>query len=121
MASVANWKKEVATATEAALKRMFDEAWDSLSPEEREEIVAEREQWLGNLSYANRRRHLVHMQALPQDTEIVRRMSPEEKLAVMHALIRQAWELKAVVIRSREPELSEAEVTARAWEMVAGD
>jgi len=64
---------------------------------------------------------LIRMRALQQDTETVRRMSPAEKLAVMHGLIRQAWELKAAVIRSREPELSEAEVTARAWAMVAGE
>lgn len=61
------------------------------------------------------------MEALQRDTEIVRRMSPEEKLAVMHGLIRQAWELKAAVIRSREPELSEDEVRRRAWKMVAGE
>lgn len=61
------------------------------------------------------------MEAFQRDTEIVRRMSPEEKLAVMHGLIRQAWELKAAVIRSREPELPEDEVRSRAWKLVAGE
>jgi hypothetical protein len=61
------------------------------------------------------------MHAVQQDTEAVRRMTPEKKLAVMHALIRQAWELKAAVVRAREPMLAESEVRARAWESVAGD
>jgi hypothetical protein len=61
------------------------------------------------------------MEALQQDTDTLRRMSPEKKLTIMHALIRQAWELKAAVIRARQPELSETEVRARAWELVGGD
>ncbi len=61
------------------------------------------------------------MHALHQDTEAVRRMSPAEKLAVVHALIRQAFELKAAAVRARHPDLPEPEVRARAWEMVGGD
>lgn len=61
------------------------------------------------------------MQAIREDTETLRRMTPGEKLAVMHGLIRQAWELKAAVIRAREPDLPQPEVRARAWELVAGD
>jgi hypothetical protein len=61
------------------------------------------------------------MHVVQADTETLRRMTPGEKLAVMHGLIRQAWELKAAVIRAREPDLSEAEVRARAWELVGGD
>jgi hypothetical protein len=61
------------------------------------------------------------MDALHKDTEILRRMSPEQKLTVMHALIRQAWELKAAAIRMRQPDLSEPAVHARAWELVGGD
>jgi hypothetical protein len=61
------------------------------------------------------------MDALHQDTEILRRMSAEQKLAVMHTLIRQAWELKAAAIRARQPDLSEPLVLARAWELVGGD
>lgn len=61
------------------------------------------------------------MRALQEETEALRRMTPEEKLAVMHGLIRQAWELKAAAIRARQPDLPESEVRARAWEMVGGD
>jgi hypothetical protein len=60
------------------------------------------------------------MDTLRNDTETVRRMTPEQKLSVMHALIRQAWELKAAVLRSRDPTLSEAEVSDGAWELVSG-
>lgn len=56
-----------------------------------------------------------------RETDSLRRMSPEQKLAVMHALIRQAWELKAAVVRARQPELSEPEVRTRAWKLVGGD
>ncbi len=65
-------------------------------------------------------RQLLIMEALQQDTDSLRRMSPEQKLTVMHSLIRQAWALKAAAIRARQPELSEAEVRARAWELVGG-
>lgn len=61
------------------------------------------------------------MEPLQQDTESLRRLTPERKLTIMHALIRQAWELKAAVIRARQPELPEPEVRARAWEAVGGD
>lgn len=60
------------------------------------------------------------MEALQQETDSLRRMSPEQKLTVMHALIRQAWELKAAVVRARQPELSEPEVQTRAWQLVGG-
>ena len=61
------------------------------------------------------------MHALDQDTDAVRRMTPERKLAVMTGLIRQAWELKAAGIRARRPDLPDAEVCARARRMVAGE
>jgi hypothetical protein len=61
------------------------------------------------------------MEALQQETDALRRMSPAQKLNVMRVLIRQAWELKAAVIRARQPELSETEIRARAWELVGGD
>jgi hypothetical protein len=61
------------------------------------------------------------MEALQHETDALRRMSPEQKLNVMRVLIRQAWELKAAVIRARQPELSETEIRARAWELVGGD
>jgi hypothetical protein len=55
------------------------------------------------------------MEALQHETDSFRRMSPEQKLTV------KAWELKAAVIRARQPELSETEVRARARELVGGD
>jgi hypothetical protein len=60
------------------------------------------------------------MQTPEPNAEIVRRMRPEEKLAVMHALIRQVWELKVAIIRARQPDLPESEIHARAWRMVGG-
>ncbi len=53
--------------------------------------------------------------------EILRAMSPAKKLDVMHALIRQARELKAAAIRASEPELSSDEVDARIREIWALD
>jgi hypothetical protein len=61
------------------------------------------------------------MRAREQDTEAVRRLTPEEKLAVMHGLIRRAWELKAAALRATRPELSEPEIRTEAWKMVGGD
>jgi hypothetical protein len=55
------------------------------------------------------------------DLEILRRMTPDRKLAVMTSLIRQAFELKAAWLRARSPELSEEEIEARARELVAGE
>jgi hypothetical protein len=48
-------------------------------------------------------------------------MTPSQKLAVMHALIRQAYELKAAAVRARYPEMSEQEVRAKARTLVGGD
>lgn len=56
-----------------------------------------------------------------QETDTLRRMSPAQKLAVMHALIRQVFELKAATVRARWPDLSDAEVQERTRELVAGD
>jgi len=55
------------------------------------------------------------------ETETLRQMSPAQKLAVMHALIRQAFELKAATVRARWPDLSDAEVRERTRILVAGD
>jgi hypothetical protein len=55
------------------------------------------------------------------EVEILRRMTPAKKLAVMSALIRQAFELKAAVVRAQWPGLPPEEVRARAWALVAGD
>lgn len=56
-----------------------------------------------------------------RETEILRAMRPAEKLAVMHALIRQAFDMKAAALRSRWPEMPEAEVRLRTRSQVAGD
>ena len=61
------------------------------------------------------------MIALDQETEALRRMTPGQKLAVMNALIRQAYELKAAAVRTRWPEMSEQEVWARTRTLVGGD
>lgn len=61
------------------------------------------------------------MEAREQEYEVLRRMSPAKKLAVMRSLIRQAYELKAAGIRASRPDLPEAEVRARARELVGGD
>ncbi len=53
--------------------------------------------------------------------EILRAMSPAKKLDVMHALIRQARELKAAALRASEPELSPDEVDERIREIWALD
>lgn len=54
------------------------------------------------------------------ELEILRRMTPEQKLRVMRGLIRQAHELKAAGIRLAHPELPEDEVWARVREVIAG-
>lgn len=54
------------------------------------------------------------------ELEALRRMTPQQKLAVMRGLIRQAYELKAAGIRAAHPDLSEEEVRARTRELVGG-
>ena len=66
-------------------------------------------------------RQLGVMAMTDQEADTLRRMSPGQKLAVMHALIRQAFELKAATVRARAPDLPEAEVRERTWALVAGD
>jgi hypothetical protein len=53
--------------------------------------------------------------------EILRQMTPEQKLAVMRSLIRQAYALKEAGVRALHPELPEDEVRARTRAAVAGD
>ncbi len=55
------------------------------------------------------------------DLEVLRRLSPARKLAVMSSLTRQAWSLKAAIIRDRHPDLGPAEVTRLARKAVAGE
>lgn len=49
--------------------------------------------------------------------DLIRAMSPEEKLRVTEALRAAAWELKAAWLRSRRPDWSEDEVqdAVRRW------
>lgn len=61
------------------------------------------------------------MSLLDQETDLLRRMTPAEKLAVMQALIRQAYELKAAAVRARWPDLSEHEVWSKTRSLVGGD
>jgi len=51
------------------------------------------------------------------ETAIFRRMTPEQKLAVMHALWCQAWDLKAAGIRLQYPEWTESQVADRVREL----
>jgi hypothetical protein len=55
------------------------------------------------------------------ETDALRDMTPAQKLAVMTALIRQAYALKAGALSARWPHLSDVEVQARARALVAGD
>lgn len=43
-------ERERSAEREAAMREMFDEAWDSLPEAERAKVVAEREEWLGAYS-----------------------------------------------------------------------
>ena len=61
------------------------------------------------------------MSLLDQETDLLRRMTPAEKLAVMQALIRQAYELKAAAVRVRWPDLSEQEVWSKTRSLMGGD
>jgi len=56
-----------------------------------------------------------------QEMELLRRMPPAKKLAVMTALVREAYRLKAAWIRMLEPELSKEEVQARVRELIGYD
>ena len=56
----------------------------------------------------------------PLETDILRRMSPAEKLAVMTSLIREAYRLKRASILLFEPGLSEEGLGRRVREAMAG-
>jgi hypothetical protein len=55
------------------------------------------------------------------EREVLRRMSPAEKLSVMTSLIRLAYRLRASWIRTRHPDLSEEEVRRQLRESMSGD
>jgi len=54
------------------------------------------------------------------EIDTLRHMSAAQKLAVMNALIRQAFELKAAAVRARWPELSDEEIQERTRALVSG-
>ena len=54
------------------------------------------------------------------ETAILRRLTAARKLDVMHALWRQAWELKAAGVRHQHPDWSDEQVTARVRELFGG-
>lgn len=56
-----------------------------------------------------------------RDIEVLRRMTPAEKIAVMNSLVRQAYALAVAGVRLRDPDLPEEEVEAKARALVAGD
>lgn len=51
------------------------------------------------------------------ETALLRRMTPGAKLAVMHALWEQAWELKAAGLRRQHPTWTHDQVDARVHEI----
>lgn len=51
---------------------------------------------------------------------ILRRMTPAQKVAVMHALWRQAWNLKVAGVRRQHPEWTSQQVQARVREIFSG-
>lgn len=55
-----------------------------------------------------------------REVELLRRMTPAEKLEVMGHLIRQAYELKAAGLRAVHPEWSQQEVEAETRRLVGG-
>lgn len=56
-----------------------------------------------------------------EELAVLRQMGPARRIAVMHALIRQAWSLKEAAIRAAEPDLHPDEVRTRARRAVAGE
>lgn len=56
----------------------------------------------------------------PIEIDILRRMTAAQKLAVMHALWRQARELKAAGVRVQHPEWTREQVEARVRDIFLG-
>jgi hypothetical protein len=54
------------------------------------------------------------------ETAILRRLAPAQKLAVMHALWCQAWDLKAAGVHMQHPEWTTEQVFARVREIFRG-
>ena len=49
--------------------------------------------------------------------ELIRALTPARKLEIVHGLWQTAWELTTAGVRTREPDLSESDVTARVREI----
>jgi len=54
------------------------------------------------------------------ETAILRRMTVAQKLAVVHTLWCQAWDLKAAGVRRQRPEWTSGQVQARVREIFRG-
>ena len=54
------------------------------------------------------------------EIEILRKMTPADRIAVMHGLILQAVALKEAWLREQEPGLEPDELRAKAWNLVTG-
>ncbi len=52
------------------------------------------------------------------EIEILRRMTPDQKISVMNSLILQAVEMKEASLRQTQPDLSDAARSAEAWRLV---
>lgn len=55
----------------------------------------------------------------PRELEILRSMTPEQKLDVMHGLIRTGLELKEAGIRALEPDLDDEGVRRKLLQILA--
>lgn len=74
-----------------------------------------------SLALAARRSKIGDVDTVAQiETAILRRMTPAQKLAVMHALWRQAWNLKTAAVRRHHPEWTAEQVAARVREILRG-
>jgi len=56
----------------------------------------------------------------PIETDILRRLTVAQKLDVMQALWRQAWDLKMAGVRRQHPSWTADQVTARVREIFRG-
>lgn len=54
------------------------------------------------------------------ETEILRALTPEQKIAAMQGLIQTAFDLKAAWLRTRYPTMDEGDIEARAAGLVTG-
>lgn len=55
-----------------------------------------------------------------EEYEILRALTPEQKIAAMQGLLQLAYDLKVASLRSQHPEMSESEIRQRSLELVTG-